>query len=135
MSDHLSKDARSDNMSKIKAKDTSPEMKVRRFLYAEGLRYRLYGKLPGKPDIVFYGKKKLIFIHGCFWHLHGCDRSNIPKTNREYWEDKLKGNKKRDKENIAELNRLGWKVLVVWECEINNDFERVKSDLYNFLQK
>ena len=107
-------------MQAVKAQDTTPELVVRKLLFSLGYRYRLHKKdLPGKPDIVFPGRRKVVFVHGCFWHGHQCKRGNrMPKTNREYWEPKLKRNKQRDKQHIKELRDKGWGVLVVWECEV-----------------
>lgn len=113
---------RSFNMSRIKGKDTKPEMLVRRFLFAQGLRYRLHVKtLPGKPDIVLPKYKTVIFIHGCFFHGHeGCRYFKVPATRTEWWLDKIDGNKKRDIEAERKLTELGWKVITVWECELKN---------------
>jgi DNA mismatch endonuclease (patch repair protein) len=99
-----------------------------------GYRYRLHSpKLPGKPDLVFRRLKKIIEVRGCFWHQHeGCIDSHIPKTRREYWRPKLRRNRKRDKENVRKLQNLGWKVLELWECELN-DFKRVSKRLMRFL--
>ena len=122
-------------MTKVHSKNTSPELKLRKLLCKLGFRgYRLhYSKLPGKPDIVFIGRKRVIFIHGCFWHGHNCRAGkNIPKSNLEYWIPKLKRNKKRDLKNIAELKTLGWDVLVIWECELKN-ISNIESKLKDFL--
>lgn len=110
-------------MSRIRSKNMAPEMKVRRLLYKHGYRYRLHWKnLPGKPDIVFPGRKKIILIHGCFWHQHtACKSGHIPKTNQEYWIPKLERNVQRDKKVLAELTEMGWEVLVIWECEIKDE--------------
>ena len=125
MVDHLTKKKRSWNMSRIRSKDTKPEMIVRSLLHRMGYRFRLHRKdLPGKPDIVLPKYKTVIFIHGCFWHQHkGCQRGNMPKSNKEYWILKISSNIERDKKNSAKLRRAGWKVLKVWECQTeNNDF-------------
>jgi DNA mismatch endonuclease (patch repair protein) len=113
---------RSFNMSRIKAKDTKPELLVRRFLFAQGFRYRLHVKtLPGKPDIVLPKYKTVIFIHGCFFHGHeGCRYFKVPATRTEWWLDKIEGNKRRDFEAEQKLTELGWKVITVWECELKN---------------
>ncbi len=110
---------RSDVMRRVKSVDTTPEMTVRRLTHALGYRYRLHKKdLPGKPDLVFASKKKVIFVNGCFWHGHQCKRGNrIPKTNREYWLKKIRGNVERDAANQKKLRLLGWSVLNIWECE------------------
>lgn len=122
MSDIFSKPKRSDIMSKISGKETKPEVLVRKYLFSKGLRYRKNVKeLPGKPDIVLTKYKTIIFIHGCFWHGHeGCKKSALPATNFEFWEDKLEKNKDRDKSNILKLQESGWRVIVVWQCELRN---------------
>lgn len=111
---------RSEVMSRVRSKDTGAERAVRSLLHALGYRFRLHRKdLPGSPDIVLPGRKAVIFVHGCFWHGHGCKRgSRAPKTNADYWTKKLAGNVARDEKRQAELVGLGWRVLVVWECEI-----------------
>lgn len=107
-------------MSRVHSKDTGPERAVRSLLHALGYRFRLHRKdLPGSPDIVLPGRKTIIFVHGCFWHGHGCKRgSRTPQANADYWTRKLAGNVVRDVRTRAELEALGWRVLVVWECEI-----------------
>jgi len=121
--DHLTKDQRSDNMARIKGLNTKPELIVRSLLHRQGFRFRINKKaLPGKPDIVLPKYKTVIFVHGCFWHQHsGCKRSNIPKSNTEYWVAKLNRNKTRDVKNECLLKQLGWKVIVIWECETKNE--------------
>ncbi len=125
---------RSEIMRRVRSKDTGPELLVRKITFALGFRYRLHKKdLPGKPDLVFQGKKKIIFIHGCFWHGHRCKRgSRTPKTNRDYWIKKITGNIERDKRHIEELNKQGWSVLIIWECE-TKDTDTLKKRLKNFL--
>ncbi len=107
-------------MSRVRSKNTAPEMLVRRLVFAAGYRYRLHvGKLPGKPDLVFAGRRKVIFVHGCFWHLHlDCGLARIPKSRVDFWTLKLEGNRRRDEANLAALAGLGWKVLTLWECEL-----------------
>lgn len=119
MTDVLTKEQRQYCMSRIQGKDTKPEMIVRKLVHAMGYRYRLHDKrLPGKPDLVFPGRKKVIFVHGCFWHRHNCKYGNVvPKTRAEFWKEKLDKNKVRDIKNIQKLNDMGWGVLVIWECE------------------
>ena len=133
------KDGRSRMMAKIKSTNTKPEIKLRKFLFAEGFRYRInLEKLPGKPDIVLPKYKTVIFVHGCFWHNHeGCRRSHVPKSNEQYWISKISGNVKRDKINMKELEDIGWNVFIAWECEINNKnkFKDIKSKILNFLRK
>jgi len=120
--DRLTPEERSQNMSRIRNKDTRPEKIVRSLLHRLGFRFRLHRRdLPGTPDIVLPGRKAVIFVHGCFWHQHkGCKDSGIPKTNTEFWETKLNKNVERDKKNTAALKQLGWKVLEIWECETEN---------------
>ena len=120
MADIHSKEIRSYNMSQVKARDTKPELIVRRFLFSNKLRYRLYDKkLQGKPDIVLRKYKTIIFIHGCFWHGHeNCKYSALPKTRTEFWSDKIESNKNRDKKNIDQLKSDGWNVLIIYECEL-----------------
>ena len=120
--DTLTLEKRSWNMGRICSKDTKPEKAVRSLLHKSGYRFRIHRKdLPGKPDIVLPKFKTVIFVHGCFWHRHeGCKYAYTPKSHQEFWQAKFKGNIKRDKKNRDELERLGWKVTVIWECEIKN---------------
>ena len=121
MTDHLSKIKRRRNMQRIKSTNTFPELKIKELLRKKKLFYNQnVKKLPGSPDIVMSKDKKIIFVNGCFWHQHkNCSRSTVPKTNRNYWVNKFKKTIKRDKENKNKLKGIGWKVLVLWECEIN----------------
>lgn len=127
-----SPDQRSFNMSRIKGKNTKPEMIVRQWLWQNGYRYRLHRKdLPGKPDIVFSGRKKVIFINGCFWHKHNCKYFKWPKSNTKFWRQKIEANVRRDVDNYISLNTTGWNYMVVWECEIKEKnlkplWERIK---------
>lgn len=107
-------------MRSVKSKDTTPEIRLRKALFALGYRYRLNVKdLPGKPDLVFPQHEAVLFVHGCFWHGHQCKRGRrIPKTNTDYWRDKIRKNRDRDRKNKRALEALGWRVLTVWECEI-----------------
>lgn len=129
------KKKRSKVMSNIRSKDTKPEILVRKMLFSKGYRYRLHVKnLPGKPDIVLRKYNAVVFVHGCFWHLHsGCRDGTIPKTHTEYWEKKLLGNKERDMKHIENLQNLGWRVLRVWECEVEKDPEMVLNKIISFL--
>ena len=129
-------DARRAVMRANKAKDTKPEIAVRRTLHAMGYRFRLHRRdLPGTPDIVFPGRRKAIQVHGCFWHQHeGCRRATLPATRRDYWLPKLARNRERDAENNASLVRLGWGVLTVWECEAY-DQAKIASKIHDFLGK
>lgn len=117
--------ARSAQMSRIRARDTKPEMRVRRALHAAGLRYRLHAKdLPGKPDLVFRGRRIALFVHGCFWHQHpdpSCKLSRMPKSKLDFWRPKLEGNRLRDEKNRSALEAEGWIVIEVWECETKPD--------------
>lgn len=119
--DNLTKEDRIKNMRNIHSKDTTPEKLVRAYLFKRGLRYRVADKrYPGKPDIVLPRYRTVVFIHGCFWHQHpGCRKAAMPKSNTAYWEPKLRRNVERDQENIRKLNELGWRTLVVWECELS----------------
>ena len=128
------KEQRSFNMSRIRDKNTRPEMFVRSLTHHMGYRYRLHQKnLPGKPDLVFKRHKKVIFVHGCFWHMHNCRYGKVtPKTNRKFWQTKREGNVTRDKANIRKLRRLGWKVLTVWECQTRNE-DKLTKKLEKFL--
>lgn len=122
MADVHDKQTRSYNMSRIKGKNTKPELLVRRFLFSKGFRFRLHAKsLPGKPDIVLPKYKTVIFINGCFWHGHkGCRYFVLPKTRTEWWLQKIKGTWIRDKEAQIKLNVLGWKIITIWTCELKN---------------
>ncbi|MCJ7525735.1 MAG: DNA mismatch endonuclease Vsr [Candidatus Aminicenantes bacterium] len=136
MADVHSKTIRSYNMSQIKGKDTKPEMLVRKFLFAEGFRYRIHqNKLTGKPDLVFPKLNKVVFVHGCFWHGHEkCKYFVLPKTRTEWWFQKIYINKKRDDRNVNDLKKLGWKVIIVWQCQLtpekrNNTLSSIKKRL------
>jgi DNA mismatch endonuclease, patch repair protein len=132
--DRLTQVQRSALMSRIRSKDTAPELLVRRLLYRMGHRYRLHVRsLPGTPDIVFHGPRKVLFVHGCFWHQHtNCNNAYVPNSRTEYWLPKLKRNVQRDKENKRRLEKLGWTTLVIWECE-TEDAETLRRRLRKFL--
>jgi len=125
---------RSRLMSRVKGRNTTPELAVRRLLWSMGYRFRLHRKdLPGTPDIAFMGRRKAVFVHGCFWHRHGgCRKSSTPKTRIAFWEAKFKDNVERDHRKFRELEGMGWQHLVVWECEVG-DQDRLKDKLSNFL--
>ena len=127
---------RSENMARVKNKNTKPEIYLRKLLWHRGLRYRInYKQLPGSPDIFIPRYNTIIFVNGCFWHMHeNCKYSSIPKTNRDFWEKKLKSNVKRDEENYDELNKMGYNVIVVWQCEINK-MKNDESILENIINK
>lgn len=119
MADVLTREQRQLNMSRIRGKDTKPEMLIRRGLHARGLRYRLHDRsLPGRPDLVFPKYRTVVFIHGCFWHAHGCSLSKFPQTRQDFWTSKLRANVERDRKATEKLASLGWRVLIVWECAI-----------------
>jgi DNA mismatch endonuclease, patch repair protein len=125
---------RSEIMSRVRSKNSRPEMLVRRLVFAEGYRYRLHErKLPGCPDLVFRGRAKVIFVHGCFWHRHEkCALARMPKSRLDFWEPKLTANKERDMRNRKLLAKEGWKVLTIWECQLK-DTERMKRTIRRFL--
>lgn len=135
MTDVLSKEQRKRCMSHIRSKDTKPEVMVRHFLFSRGFRYRLYRKdLPGKPDIVLTKYKTVIFINGCFWHGHkDCKYATLPSENHDFWLTKISGNIERDKLNYEKLNKLGWKVIEIWQCELKPKFR--ENTLNNLLLK
>jgi DNA mismatch endonuclease, patch repair protein len=120
--DTISKERRSANMRAIRAQDTKPEMRLRRLIHGMGFRYRLHRRnLPGTPDLVFSARRKVIFVHGCFWHGHSCRRGfRVPRSNTAYWGDKLERNRRRDLANQESLEQLGWTTLVIWECELSD---------------
>lgn len=120
--DRITSAERSAQMSLVKSKNTGPELVVRKLAHSLGYQYRLHGAgLPGKPDLVFAKRKKVVFVHGCFWHRHaGCRRATTPATNLDYWLPKFERTVERDGQNIDELSSLGWSALVVWECELKN---------------
>ena len=122
MTDHLSRSKRSWNMSRIRSKNTKPELIVRKVLHNSGIRYRLHARnLPGKPDLSNKSKIFAIFVNGCFWHQHkGCKRASIPKSNTDYWIPKLEKNVNRFKENLDRLDTMGYRTAVIWECEVND---------------
>ena len=131
---HKVSEQRSRNMSSIKSKNTKPEIKVRKVLHSMGYRFRLHRKdLPGSPDIVLPKYKTVIFVHGCFWHRHeNCKYASNPKTRKEFWENKFKTNVKRDKEIQEKIKNIGWKSVVIWECEVRN-IESIEEKIKRFL--
>lgn len=135
MADVHEPETRSYNMSQISGKDTKPEMMVRKFLHSNGFRYGLHRKdLPGKPDLVLPKYNTIIFVHGCFWHAHeDCKYFKIPQTRTDWWKNKLYGNKERDEKNIEELKEKGWKVIVVWGCELKP--KKRKQRLVNLINE
>lgn len=120
--DKVSAKQRSENMRRIRQRNTAPEIQVRRSLHSMGFRFRLHRRdLPGKPDIVLPRHRVAIFVHGCFWHLHDCRDGRIPKSNVDFWTKKLTRNCERDEQHLADLTRLGWDPIVVWECETEDE--------------
>ena len=136
MVDTLSKAERSELMSRIRSTDSKPEMSLRRLVHGMGYRYRLHVReLPGKPDMVFPARRAVISMHGCFWHLHGrCRLARMPKSRVKFWRAKLEANKRRDQRNRRKLRALGWRVFVVWECQLT-DLDRVALKVRNFLEQ
>ncbi|MDO8400517.1 MAG: very short patch repair endonuclease [Bradyrhizobium sp.] len=132
--DTLTKAQRSERMSRIRSKNTRPELAVRRILFGLGYRYQLHrSDLPGKPDLVFPSRKKALFVHGCFWHAHqGCKVANIPKSRTEFWQAKFQRNIERDKLNKRALRRLGWSTLTVWKCQIKRE-DRLLRRIISYL--
>lgn len=134
MADRISIEQRSYTMSRIRSKDTKPELTVRRLVHALGYRYRLHRKdLPGSPDLVFGPRRKVIFVHGCYWHGHGCSVGGTgAKSNQTYWGPKITRNKQRDAAVIDALEGAGWSVMVIWECETRN-IEKLRPRIKEFL--
>jgi len=135
--DVLTKQQRKQCMSAIRSKDTKPEMVVRQLVHSLGYRYRLHRSgLPGKPDLVFSGKRKVIYVHGCFWHRHSCKKGrSMPVTQQDFWREKLESNKVRDQRNRRKLRELEWNALVVWECETNTSrIEYLREKIVSFLE-
>jgi DNA mismatch endonuclease, patch repair protein len=132
--DTLSRTERSERMARIRGRDTKPELIVRRIVHRCGFRYRLHGKtLPGKPDLVFPSRHKVIFVHGCFWHRHpSCTLARLPKSRLDFWVPKLAGNRRRDLKNIRLLSKVGWKSQIIWECELP-DMRRLEHKIRVFL--
>jgi len=139
MADVLTPEQRKLNMSRIRGKDTKPEMLIRRGLHARGLRYRLHDRsLPGRPDLVFPKHRTVVFVHGCFWHAHGCALSKLPATRQDFWQNKLAANAARDHKAVNALQADGWRVLVIWECALRGR-QRLKEStvldcVVNFIQ-
>lgn len=136
MADVLTVSQRKQCMASIKAKNTKPELAIRSLCHKLGYRFRLHRKdLPGKPDLVFPSRKKIIFVHGCFWHQHPrCRFATRPATRAKFWASKLDGNRERDKRQVRELKKFGWTVLVIWECQIKKKPDWVAERLVEFLE-
>lgn len=121
MTDVVDAATRSRMMSGIRSRDTKPELEVRRFLHAHGFRFRLHdNRLPGKPDLVLAKWKTVVFVHGCFWHMHTCRYFKLPKTRTDFWRSKLESNRLRDESNLHQLEAMGWRVLVIYECALRD---------------
>lgn len=137
MADHLSKERRSWNMSRIRGRDTIPERKLRSCLHRSGFRFRVHEtKLPGKPDIVLPKYRTVIFVHGCFWHRHeDCKHAATPKSNQAFWLEKFHATRNRDKRNSKALKNLGWQVIIVWECDIKTDAGKTARRVGHHLQE
>lgn len=130
MGDVKSREARSRNMSAIKCKNTKPEVIVRKYLFSKGFRYRInVSELPGKPDIVLARYKTVVFVNGCFWHLHDCKYFVWPKQNADFWRNKILGNAERDRKNYKSLTEAGWKTLIIWECQLKTNREETLAAL------
>ena len=135
LGDVHSKEVRSYNMSRIKGKNTKPEELVRKYLFAQGFRYRKNdSRLPGKPDIVLPKYRTIILVNGCFWHHHECIYFRWPESNADFWRQKINRNVERDQKNIRQLEQTGWHVIVVWECELKKEQERTLSGLANMIK-
>jgi DNA mismatch endonuclease (patch repair protein) len=133
--DPLSPEQRSERMKRVRGKNTKPELYIRRLVWSLGYRYRLHSKkLPGRPDLVFRGRKKVIFIHGCFWHQHeNCRQYRMPRSRLDFWLPKLEGNKKRDVLNQQLLREMGWEYLIIWECQLKDE-EEIATRIITFLE-
>ncbi len=131
-----SPEQRSYNMSRIKGRNTKPELLVRKWLWSRGYRYRLHRKdLPGKPDIVFPRQRKAVFVHGCFWHKHDCKYFTWPRTNREFWKKKINENVRRDQKNYKAMMADGWNYFIVWECQVRGENPEVFDQLKSFIEE
>lgn len=137
MSDIFSKSKRTQIMSRVRATETKPEIKIRKLIFSWGFRYRKNVKtLPGKPDIVLPKYRTVIFVNGCFWHGHkNCEAATLPKSNKEYWIEKIQKNMKRDARNILILRKEGWQIIVIWECEIKNILSENSSIQKMFIKR
>ncbi len=137
--DPLTPEQRRLNMSRVRGKNTKPELLIRRALHATGLRYRLHGaKLPGKPDLVFPARRAVVFVHGCFWHGHNCSLFRMPATRTEFWSMKIESNRKRDAVAVGSLRSAGWRVLTIWECALRGpdrrDIAEVAAGASSFIE-
>ena len=134
MTDRMTRRQRSELMSRIRGKHTAPELVVRRLVHGLGYRYRLHvRKLPGTPDLVFTSRKKVILVHGCFWHRHSCDMAATPKTRSDFWRQKFEDNVRRDKRASRAISRMGWKSMVVWGCQTLSSLDELGRRIQGFL--
>ena len=134
--DVLTPEQRRKCMSAVRRENTKPEMMLRSTLHRSGLRYRVHGKkLPGSPDLVFPSFNAVIFVHGCFWHSHGCYKTTVPKTRRTFWEDKLQTNRERDVRSVRSLHEMGWRVMIVWECAVRGKIPLPSSVIADSVKK
>lgn len=130
MTDHLSKQKRSELMSRVRSKNTKPEILVRSRLHKAGYRFRLHDTgLPGSPDIILKRHRAVVFVNGCFWHGHDCRKASLPKSNQSFWQAKISRNRDRDQEKAGALLKMGWRVFTVWECDIEDGIERLLQTL------
>jgi DNA mismatch endonuclease (patch repair protein) len=134
--DNVSRAERSRQMALVRSKNSKPEMLVRRLVHGMGYRYRLHqAGLPGKPDLVFRSRQKVVFVHGCFWHGHKCKLGRMPKSRLDYWSPKIAGNHQRDIRTLRRLSRMDWKALVLWECQLRNcDHDAISNKIQTFLE-
>ena len=134
--DALTPEKRSWNMAKIRGKDTKIEVIVRKYLFAKGFRFRKNDKrYPGKPDVILPKYKVAIFVNGCFWHMHDCKEGHLPKSNTEFWRQKLERNVINDEKHNRQLSDMGWRVITLWECELEKDFERVMENTVKIISE
>lgn len=133
--DKLNSQKRSENMRRIRSRHTGPEIAIRRLVHSLGFRFRLHSsQLPGKPDLVFASRKKVIYVHGCFWHMHStCREGRVPSSRTEYWKPKLERTVQRDAGHLKEIKRMGWRALVIWECNLRK-LDRVERRIRRFLE-
>lgn len=136
MSDIVSKEKRSQMMAGIKSKNTKPELQIREMLFSNGFRYRLHLKnIPGKPDLVLKKHNVVIFINGCFWHMHNCSLFKMPSTREEFWKNKLLYNKQNDVNNIKLLKQNNWRIIIIWECSLKGKYKLTPEQLFNKISK
>jgi DNA mismatch endonuclease (patch repair protein) len=130
MTDTFTRSARSEIMRRVRSNDTTPELRARRVLHAAGFRYQLHRRdLPGTPDLVLPRFRIVVFVHGCFWHWHGCKRSRMPAANRDYWERKISRNRQRDQTNVKSLRKSGWRCRILWECKLERGLKQLVREL------